>query len=385
MIKNIFFILFFSFFIYTLYSYRSYVIPQNSQVLQASTTGSLLEFPKDHSKHDSFQKEWWNISLDLNVSGGEGSSNSSLPINLSFSRIKHLNKNFNNLMIGVLQNTRVNSKFTPANSSGNLEIKNEGGLKLNFKGGSNDIELSEIEGSSNLSKFTIKGNSSLLTNVNLTFEQPQNYRGPIPWGTGRNGVCSGNISIFEPNDTFMYSIPGYRVSGSFTYNNINYTVVNGKAWLDHKWFDNNTSKDYEVENWDSSYYIKSMFSNSNTIADIGIIKNFRNTNQSFYTISRNQDGTYRCGSFGELYSFHRVGYPKNVWVNLDNGVLVLNSIHSIERYFYYVPGFREPEIFANFYSNTRYYDNNFNTILGTGFIETGMLIPTPATTETPFN
>lgn len=380
---RVFSILFFLIFSYVIYSFKDLVFPEGD-VLQSSTQNtSFLNFPRDHGSHSDFDKEWWNLSISMNVIDSSEKI-TEMPVNLSFSRIKQDTKTFNNFVIGVLNYSLPPKEFNAANSSGGLIVSSDNRLKIEFKGGSNDLILEEQEGSNNLSKFKITGTTSSLKNIDLTFSQKQGYRGPILWGTGRGGVCNGVISTFKRNDTVKYSIPGYNVSGTFTLNNITYQVSDGLAWLDHKWFDNDSVKDINTENWDSQYYLKSMFKIGSDNIAIGAIKNFRFPDQNFYAIIKDRDGNLKCTSNGDVFSFHKIGYPRNVLVNLVNESLVFNSDKSIERYFYYTLGDPTPDIFVNYYSTVRYYElirNVPNILIGKGFIETGMNIPLPSTSE----
>ncbi len=357
---------------------------KNGDVLQSSTQqSSSLNFPRDHGSHTDFDKEWWNLSIVMN-SRDENQKIIEMPTNLSFSRIKQDTKLFNNFMIGALNNNLNDRNFSAANSSGSLVVSSDNKFKLEFKGGNNDLVLEEQEGSSNLSIFKITGNSSVLKEINLTFTQKSSYRGPILWGTGRGGVCNGVISTFKRNDTVKYSIPGYVVSGTYKLNNVTYTVTDGLAWLDHKWLDNDSVKDINTENWDNQYYLKSMFNLGDKVVSVASIKNFKFPDQNFYGILINRDGNYRCTSNGDVLSFHKLGYPRNVLVDFEGTSIIYNASKASERYFFYTLGDPTPEIFVNYFSNVRYYEvyrNVINVLVGKGFIETGMNIPLASTIE----
>jgi hypothetical protein len=375
-------ILFLSF-LGALYSFKDLILNKGDVLQSSDINSSFLNFPRDHGSHSSFDKEWWNLSISMTVKD-QSERATEMPTNLSFSRIKHGTKSFNNFVIGVLNYSLPPKEFNAANSSGALVVSSDNRLKIEFKGGSNNIILEEQEGSSNLSKFKITGSTSSLKNLDLTFTQRRNYRGPILWGTGRGGVCNGVISTFKRNDTVKYSIPGYIVSGTYTLNNISYSVSEGIAWLDHKWLDNDSVTDINTENWDSQYYLKSMFNLGDTDISIAIIKNFRFPDQNFYGIKKNRDGSFNCTSNGDILSFHKLGYPRNVLANIGDESLVYNSDKAIEKYFYYTLGDQTPQVYINYFSTVRYYEiiSNFtNTLVGKGFIETGMNIPLPSTSE----
>jgi hypothetical protein len=382
MLRFIIIFLFIFIFGFSFYSYSDLIFPKEGNVLQASTS---LNFPEDHGKHPDYEKEWWNINIDF-TAVDSNNKNVRLPTTISFSSIKHVNKQFNNFLIGVLDESLNNQNFSVANSSGGFEVKNDGKLRMKFVSPQNDIELNEQDTSSNLSVFKITGSTSVLKNINLTFTQDRLYRGPIPWGSGINGVCNGRISTFQNNDTLMYSIPNYNVTGTFSFRGLNYTVSNGKAWLDHKWFDNNPNKDFEVENWNSSYYVNSMFEIpqlDNTISNIALagILNYRARDKVFYGIRRNANGTFNCTSSGSINSFHRIGYPKNLLLDYGDELLVFNSSKGTEKFFYYTQGIRIPDTFVNFFSYVRYYPTQFTVYTGTGFIQAGEYLPVPSSSN----
>jgi hypothetical protein len=380
------FFLFFIFFISTivLYSNKGTIFSSQGDVLQASSSfssGDNLNFPRDHSKHEDFEKEWWNINLSMTVIDPNGKE-IILPSYISFSRIEHVGKKFNNFVIGVLDDSKSTNNFFSANATGSLVVDNEnaGRLEMRFVGGTNDIELKEVDGSSNLSRFIITGNTTLLKDVNLIFRQDSSYKGPVPWGNGNGGICNGVISVFEPNDTVMYSIPGFIISGTFSYNGVRYSVKEGLAWFDHKWFDNRP-RDIDIENWSAQYYLKSMFKVGDGNTSIAALKNYRLPNNPSYGIKKDNFGNFVCTSNVDVFSFHKLGYPRNVWVSFQNENFALNATKTSERFFYYTLGDRVPDIFVNFFSNSRYYSSDGSLYTGFGFIETGKNITLSSSTD----
>jgi hypothetical protein len=345
---------------------------QNENVLQMSTARTFINFPTDHGDHLNAQKEWWNINLEMEVISQNNNQSKKFTSLVSLSRVNHANKNFNNLVIGMLDvNSRFQNNFKPANSTGLLEVTNDEKLNVDFSTGSTTVRITESPESSNLSRFVLSGNTSVLENFQIVLSQGPEYKGPSLWGDGRFGVCNGLLSIFSNNDTLKYSIPGYLVSGTFRYNGENYRIVSGKGWLDHKWYNTNV----DIENWNAQYYLKANFKDQGIF--LGGIYNLRNRGTNFYGITRDSNGNSSCTSNGDIVSYSRTFYPRNLSMNFNDRFVIFNALRSSERYFYYFPGDAKPEVYVNYFSNVRYYIDDFSFINGSGFIETGIRRPDP--------
>ena len=280
---------------------------------------AALNFPMDHGPHKDSYNESYIIHLDLNLSKNlksnlptnkAGSSNpayynkTKIISTVTFNTTRDRNQVYDSMLVSSI-NSAVNT-FAYSNLTGIFTNQiNNGKLNTRFLpvDGSYNSSISFYESkdkSSNLTQMILIGEIPNVGFVNLVFLQP-NQNHILPWGDLR---CNGIISVFNSNDTYIYSIPNYVVAGYVLINGYEYTVDGGLASLDHTWSRGNEVNSFF--NLSKNYWVRANFStNNNTKFDDLKYKDlasgrlysfsaFSNDKYSYYAF-KDSSGNNNCG------------------------------------------------------------------------------------------
>jgi len=254
---------------------------------------SLLKFPRDHAQHPSFAAEWWYINMNLPLSNAYQGSRSMDSV-MSLSRISGKN---HFLISSYMRETGKFSEKTHLGKTKQVNVPLGVGFEFTSSGASGSIKPISSRGGTYT--FELKGRSPQIQEFDLRLIVPK-FDDPLLWG------CTGRISVFSPNDTYYYSVPLIRVTGTVEIDNIPYQVSNGVAWMDHQWFSSSPSG-----GWNGHYWLSASNGSTNALGVVAQI--FSGTPKNTYWVMRKNGNNY-CGTgiFPKVVSKWPNGYPKQV-------------------------------------------------------------------------
>lgn len=230
-----------------------------------------ITFPQDHASHPGFSREWWYLNL----------TSQNLSYVISFSRIGGVNgllsSRYDNATRDFAQNTDSNGTLSATLDSQSL-------LQISYtKSNGPSLQLQEIAPDPDGQKrFKLFGQTPQIGTFDLTLQE-QVSSSPLLWG------CTGNISVFAPNDTYYYSLPGLDISGSIIdIDGTRKEISSGKAWMDHQWFSSSPPPNWKGHYW-ASFHTDSQA--------IGLVTQFYSTGPKYsYWVKRNNNGSNECGN-----------------------------------------------------------------------------------------
>ena len=350
---------------------------------QKSQVYSVLNFPADHGSHPSFKAEWWYLNLLTRTNKTDGTDQRDLAYVLSFSRIL----SSNNLLSSRYDNTSKSFKeSTEQADSLVVQLLDSSRLSVQFNKGSVLTTLEELATGSDRKKvYHLTGNTVNMGSFDLTLKErtvvSSGFNTPLLWG-GTTGNCQGKISVFAQDDTYYYSVPDLDITGSITdLDGTRRNVLIGKAWIDHQWFNNSPSSD-----WQGHYWTNFHFTNSSDLYEsgphqaFGFVTQIYNDGPKFtYWVKRNADGTNECGTDGTVAvkSYGSTNYP-NSWT-FNNGPLDAEGSSFSDNQIFQLP------IGPKFIEAASYYSGNLNgtPFTGLGFFETHLIRPSVTSSPTP--
>jgi|GEM_PF-2402635 len=365
----------------------SILLPKVNLSFRKSQAYSVLNFPADHSSHQSFNAEWWYLNLLTRTTKTDGTDQRDLAYVLSFSRIL----GSNNLLSSRYDNTSKAFRQS-TEQAGSLVVQLVDGSRLLVQF-SKDLVLSTLEelptGSDRKRVYHLTGRTANMGSFDLTLKErtvvSSGFNTPLLWG-GTTGNCQGKISVFSTDDTYYYSIPDLDITGSITdIDGTRRNVQIGKAWLDHQWFNGSPPSD-----WRGHYWTNFHFTNSGDLYSPGphqafgfVTQIYSNGPRYTYWVKRNTNGTNECGVNGTLAvnSYGSTNYPKSWTVN--NGALSASGSSFSDNQIF------QPPVGPRFMEAASYYSGSLNgtAFTGLGFFETHIVRPstTPTPTLTPIS
>jgi hypothetical protein len=332
---------------------------------QAASVSPKISFPKDHLFHSNFKREWWYLNLMIRSYSDKDKTNKDTGYLISFSKIDGVN--------GLLT-----SRFDQSNNKFSQKTNYPGRINTNLDKGLLTVSFSKSNGPSMVLKelsplkngakqYSLKGNSSEIGAVDLVLIEKtvssKGYNTPLLWG------CTGNISVFSPNDTFYYSIPDLDITGLIKdTDGTSQKVVVGKAWMDHQWFNSSPSSDWQGHYWSDLYLTTRKDFEGPHIAIGAVTQIYKSGPKYSYWVKRNTDGSNDCGTNlnFQINSKFSNGYPFKIKLNIDN-------VYSGE-----ITPFSSSQIFnaldETFFEPMSYTmgKNEKTNYTGLGFFETGI-------------
>ena len=364
------------------------LLPKIQVYINRPEAAALVSFPKDHASHPGFNAEWWYLNLltkTTNTSGGDEKDTGFL---LSFSTIKPPTSStkVSGLLSSVYDNS---SKEFRQNTDigGDLQVylKNKKYLFAQYTNPDSYATLEERKpGTDKKRIYKLSGKTPEIGTFNLTLKERTKSNMPLLWG-GNTPNCTGKISVFEPNDTFYYSVPDLDITGTITNTNGEQRNVKiGKAWMDHQWFNSAPPEDWKGHYWNSFHFTESSnLYDSNPHHAIGFVTQIYNDEEIgeipkyTYWVKRNANGSNQCGTEGNIAinNYGETNYPASWTIDLNksgNKFLQFTGSPFSENQIFNppagLPQFFEP---ASFYSGTL----NGKSITGLGFFETSRTKP----------
>lgn len=356
------------------------LLPRINLALKKSEAESLLSFPKDHSSHPNFSSEWWYLNLLTRTTKTDGTNEKDLAYVISFSRIVG-----NNNLLSTRYDQTDKSFKEKTNTGGDLIVylKDQKYLSVSYSSEGSYANLNEEPpGTDRKRVYRLTGKTAEMGTFDLILKErtvvSSGYNTPLLWG-GTDENCRGRISVFEPNDTFYYSIPDLDITGTITdINGETRNVKIGKAWIDHQWFNSSPPSD-----WKGHYWTNFHFTHSNNLYDtsthqaIGFVRQIYNSGPKYtYWVKRDQDGTNQCGNSGKITinNYSSTNFPSSWKIELKrNGNIFLyanGSVFSDNQIVTSPIGPRFVES-ASYYSGAR----NGKNFTGLGFFETHLTKP----------
>ena len=326
-----------------------------------------IYFPQDYAQHSSFKSEWWYLNLVTRTRTNNDPVKDSGYV-ISFSRINGIN--------GLLSSRYNNSDQTfsqATNTNGQLSGKLVNGLlKVDYSSSDTKLALTELAPLSNKAKqYSLIGSTKQIGQFNLLLKERTVNQGgntPLLWG------CSGNISVFSPNDTFYYSVPDLDITGTIKdVDGTTRTVAAGKAWMDHQWFNSTPPADWKGHYWASFHYTKrsSIYDTGANPAFGWVTQVYKSGNKYSYWVARDSDGTNKCGTIqSPLLTFSTditTRYPKTIIPDLTAAGLgkpTLTSFSTNQIFNTPIGTFVEPVASVTQITNSGY--------TGLGFFETSI-------------
>lgn len=313
---------------------------------------AALNFPIDHGSHKDSYNESYIIHLDLNLSKNiksnlatnkAGSSNpayynkTKVISTVTFNTTRDRNQTYDSMLVSSLNSATNTFAFSNLTGIYTNQLTN-GKLNTRFLpvDGVYNTSVSFYENrdkSSNLSQLILVGEIPNVGFVNLVFLQP-NQNHILPWGEQR---CNGIISVFNPNDTYMYSIPNYIVAGYVLINGFEYNVDGGLASLDHTWSRGNEVNSFF--NLNKNYWVRANFSTNNKTnfdelkyQDLASGKLFSfsafSNDKNNYYVFKDSAGNNTCGRGGQITPINYYSdtlFPANLKVTLGDQSLELTT------------------------------------------------------------
>lgn len=328
---------------------------------------SNIVFPKDHGQHPRFNAEWWYINIIVRSVNNNGTDIKEHAYVLSFSRVS------NNVNMLTSRFDNSNKEFQEASySNGSLTVnvgeKEAYSIKYS-KGNTSGVLQAMPMSNSGIQKFNLSVESTVVGQLHFQLSPKLLEFGsssaPLLWGNN----CSGKITVFTPNDTFYYSIPNLDVSGSFTdTNGKQRTIVSGKAWIDHQWFNSVPPQSWKGHYWSNMHLTSGDFFNSQSKhTAIGYV-NQMSTNGpvNTYWVKRNPDGTSECGTSGTFTPvvYTPTRYPKTWKISSPSFTLSGSTLSNNQIY--------NPLVGPQFTEALSEYSGTISgkSISGFGFVET---------------
>lgn len=291
-----------------------------------ATASSLkkVTFPKDHLEHRHFDAEWWYLNMSVIAKDKKTGAVKNFAYIIFMSRINGqyaiLSSKYDNSDKGYIEKTEVGGSI-------NTSVRNK---RINISYKKNEkykMRLSEFERKKNgIRSYKLSGNTPQVGNFNLNLTERSyskyNNTQPLLWG------CNGVISVFEPDDTFYYSIPELNISGQITEGSGSgkkiYNVMSGKTWIDHQWF-NAPSMISPRSFWRGHYWAAFHYSKGkNPLSPTGtgalgtVVQVFSDGPKYSYWVKRNFNGKNECGSKATIKAFEHGsnGYPQKFNITL---------------------------------------------------------------------
>ena len=347
--------------------------------MKRSEAAALISFPNDHKSHPNYNAEWWYLNLLVRTERTDRKIDSyikNLGYVLSFSRIANRN--------GLL-----NSRFDKSAKSFSEETDTGGTLTVSlidskylfvyYNNGSNYATLEEKPpGTDGKKWYNLTGKTDQIGSFSLVLKERTLSNSPLLWG-GSTGNCQGKISVFSENDTFYYSIPDLDITGTITdIDGLRRNVKNGKAWIDHQWFNSSPPADWKGHYWTSFHFthINDLYNSTTPDQAVGFVTQIYTSGSKYtYWVKRDSDGTNQCGEDANITinSYGSTNYPSSWKVELKkSGVSFLEATGN---------SFSDNQILrtpigplmeaSSYYSGKRNGDN----FTGLGFFETHLTKP----------
>lgn len=358
-------------------------IPKINLSLKKPQANALLSFPQDHSIHPDFNAEWWYLSLMTKTTNNSGEDEKDTGHLISFSSIRPSKESekINGLLSSTYDNSSKEFKEN-TDIGGDLQVylKNQKFLFVNYTNPNSYATLEEKKPRADGKKvYKLSGKTPEIGTFNLKLKERTKSNIPLLWG-GNTPNCTGKISVFEPNDTFYYSIPDLDITGTITNpNGEQRNVKIGKAWMDHQWFNNAPPEDWKGHYWTGLHFTESSnLYDSGPHHAIGFVTQFYNDEKLgeipkyTYWVKRNANGSNQCGTEGSISinNYGETNYPSSWAIDLKKSgkrfLQLTGSPFSDNQIF--DPPADLPDFFesASFYSGTL----NGKPITGLGFFET---------------
>lgn len=358
-------------------------LPKISLALKKPQAAALVSFPRDHSSHPNFKAEWWYLNLLTKTTNQQGVDEKDTGYLLSFSTIKppESSTKINGLLSSIYDNSSKEFKQN-TDIGGDLQVylKNQKYLFAQYTNQDSYATLEEKKpGADGKRIYKLSGKTPQTGTFDLTLKERTKSNSPLLWG-GNTPNCTGKISVFEPDDTFYYSIPDLDITGTITNaNGEQRNVKIGKAWIDHQWFNNTPPSNWKGHYWTSFHFTESnnLYNNEPHHA-VGFVTQIYNTGPKYtYWVKRNANGSNQCGTEGNIAinNYGETNYPASWTIDLKksgNKFLQLTGSSFSDNQIFNPPGglpqFFEP---VSFYSGTL----NGKSITGLGFFETSRTKP----------
>ncbi len=355
------------------------LLPKIQVYMKRSEAAALISFPNDHKSHPNYNAEWWYLNLLVRTERTDRKIDSyikNLGYVLSFSRIANRN--------GLL-----NSRFDKSAKSFSEETDTGGTLTVSlidskylfvyYNNGSNYATLEEKPpGTDGKKWYNLTGKTDQIGSFSLVLKERTLSNSPLLWG-GSTGNCQGKISVFSENDTFYYSIPDLDITGTITdIDGLRRNVKNGKAWIDHQWFNSSPPADWKGHYWTSFHFthINDLYNSTTPDQAVGFVTQIYTSGSKYtYWVKRDSDGTNQCGEDANITinSYGSTNYPSSWKVELKkSGVSFLEATGN---------SFSDNQILrtpigplmeaSSYYSGKRNGDN----FTGLGFFETHLTKP----------
>lgn len=300
------------------------IIPKIQVYIKTPEAASLLTFPQDHAFHPptKFNAEWWYLNLLVRTERTDRKFDSTyikdLGYVLSFSRIANrnglLNSRFDQSNKSFSENTDTGGTLTVSLISNKY-------LFVDYINGSNYATLEEkLPGADGKKWYKLTGKTDKIGGFNLTLKERALSKSPLLWG-GNTPNCTGQISVFAPNDTFYYSIPDLDITGTITdVDGVQRNVKIGKAWMDHQWFSSTPPPDWKGHYWTSFHFTESNdLYNSEPHQAVGFVTQIYGTGPKYtYWVKRNPNGSNECGQQGNISisNYGSTNYPSSWKIEL---------------------------------------------------------------------
>ncbi len=332
----------------------------------------VVSFPADHAAHPSFKAEWWYLNILTNSTQTNGSDEQNYANVVSFSRINNtaglLTSFAQPLSNAFTQKTDISGTITTSITNGLLFVQyKHDKLVLSLR---QVPSLSDGRKQYTLTGFTPAGGNFSYVLTERTVPSSGSTT-PLLWG------CTGQISVFAPNDTFYYSMPDLDVTGSFvTPQGVLRTVKAGKAWFDHQWFNTTPPADWKGHYWTSSHWStnQNIFDSKSSHEAIGFVTQVYTTGNKYtYWVRRKTDGKNECGTEGAILP--RIYSPRNQYPTDWSVTLIKSSTNKFAAF--ETHAFSDTEVFVppigpSFFEATAQMTGTINGRykFGAGFIET---------------
>ena len=318
----------------------------------ASAQTASLSFPKDHGPHATVKTEWWYFNTLNRYQVPGTTATQDIGYLLSFSRIG------TSQALLVSRYNKETNTFSEQTHTGVLTTSLSDNL-LRLKFSSSDGTIMRVTQSST-SRFTIRGYTAQTGTVDFAVTSA-NINRPLLWG------CTGNISVFAPNDTFYYSIPNLATTGSVVDIDGKTKTVQkgmGMTWMDHQWFNTMPPSD-----WVGHYWVNLR---ANTGDHIGFVTQKYGSGYRYSNWVRlSATGVRSCGTGGtaSVTSYWGNGYPAQMRFQLPLEAGKLTDFNALSLSDNQV--FRPP-IGPTFFEPSSYFSGRVNNVStqGVGFFET---------------
>lgn len=358
-------------------------LPKINLAFKRPQAAALVSFPEDHKSHPNFKAEWWYLNLLTKTTNQQGKDEKDTGYLLSFSTIKPSENStrINGLLSSFYDNSSKEFKQN-TNMGGDLQVylKNQKYLFAQYTNPDSYATLEEKKpGKDKKRVYKLSGKTPEIGIFDLTLKERTKSNSPLLWG-GNTPNCTGKISVFEPDDTFYYSIPDLDITGTITNpNGEQRNVKIGKAWIDHQWFNSSWP-----ENWKGHYWSGLHFTESSNLYDsgphhaIGFVTQFYNDEKLgeipkyTYWVKRNANGSNQCGTEGNIAinNYGDTNYPSSWTIDLmKSGKKLLQLTGSS---FSDNQVFDPPANLKDFFEPVSFYSGTLNgkPITGLGFFET---------------